>query len=252
MLTEIFDYPCVINGIYWATPSVKFMDVRGKCFFCGRGTNQYDIDYGAYYCGLDDKEIEKDIMDKKNLESFLDYTLQDMKKRDNLARSFDGGAHTFTVAPTPKPKGSPATHDQWIDDDNVTWWVHRWQRTCADNGCAIHAPSDHPMRDWPVVMNRSTLVERRCPHGSMHPDPDSARWFYENGKGWVTVHTCDGCCNVLADAPEAIEVDDLVVDAGWGDEWNGRYDRYGCPHGFHSDWDCDRCNPYGLTIDDIH
>jgi len=33
----------------------------GECFFCGRKTFRVDIDYGGYYCGLDDEAIEKDL-----------------------------------------------------------------------------------------------------------------------------------------------------------------------------------------------
>lgn len=64
---------------------------------------------------------------------------------------------------------------------------------CAGENCVIHNPSDHHMKDWPMVvrMDKSALVERTCPHGVGHPDPDSAAFFERVGKGWVNVH---GCC----------------------------------------------------------
>jgi hypothetical protein len=134
--------------------------------------------------------------DRKDFEALLDYVLKDIKKRDKLYNNFnyDAGGQTYTVASSPKPKGSPATHDQWTDDDGVVWWVHRWKRTCVDDGCAIHCPTAHHMLDWPMVMRSDTLIERLCNHGLKHPDPDSLRFFRSVGKFEIGEHTCDGCC----------------------------------------------------------
>ena len=44
---------------------------------------------------------------------------------------------------------------------------------CAGHYCSIHNPSNHHMKDWPLVWRRDTLMmERTCPHGVGHPDPD--------------------------------------------------------------------------------
>ena len=65
--------------------------------------------------------------------------------------------------------------------------------------CFLHNPSEHKMRDWPIVVRSTTLIERTCEHGVGHPDPDSAaylNWYYKVEKtqhGWG-VHGCDGCC----------------------------------------------------------
>ena len=66
--------------------------------------------------------------------------------------------------------------------------------TCEGQGCAIHHPSDHHMRDWPTNWRddgflgiKTPHMERVCPHGIGHPDPD------EIVEG-VEVHGCDGCC----------------------------------------------------------
>jgi len=58
---------------------------------------------------------------------------------------------------------------------------------CAGEACTIHNPSDHHMRQWPLNWrgDRGTM-ERICPHGVGHPDPD--------GISEDTVHGCDGCC----------------------------------------------------------
>ena len=69
----------------------------------------------------------------------------------------------------------------------VPLWVHGAAR-CAGAVCCIHAPSAHHMRSWPQVWRADRgLVERLCPHGTGHPDPDDLR-------GSTAVHTCDGCC----------------------------------------------------------
>ena len=54
--------------------------------------------------------------------------------------------------------------------------------------CPIHWPSDHHMRDWPTNWRSDwgAFMERICPHGIGHPDPDD--------KNADPVHGCDGCC----------------------------------------------------------
>ena len=59
---------------------------------------------------------------------------------------------------------------------------------CAGRACVVHGPSEHHMRDWPMVWRPFRgQVERTCPHGIGHPDPDQAG---------DTTHGCDGCCGV--------------------------------------------------------
>lgn len=42
------------------------------------------------------------------------------------------------------------------------------------------------MLEWPLNWRGDRgLIERRCPHGIGHPDPDTVG---------DTVHGCDGCC----------------------------------------------------------
>ena len=71
---------------------------------------------------------------------------------------------------------------------------------CAPKPCPFHNPSPGPMRDWPKYIrhDRGLLVERICPHGVGHPDPDSLRWVNEQraARGWDPdngTHGCDGC-----------------------------------------------------------
>jgi hypothetical protein len=64
------------------------------------------------------------------------------------------------------------------------------QDKCAGRTCAVHNPSDHHMRDFPQHYRGDRgIMERICPHGVGHPDPDD----YRSMPGWG-IHGCDGCC----------------------------------------------------------
>lgn len=65
--------------------------------------------------------------------------------------------------------------------------------------CAVHEPSPHHMSEWPQHFRQDRgLMERVCPHGIGHPDPDDRAFVaLMNGitlPGWDSVHGCDGCC----------------------------------------------------------
>lgn len=58
--------------------------------------------------------------------------------------------------------------------------------------CAIHSPSDHHMREWPLHWRGDRkILERICCDGIGHPDPDNidVRLGFDTGN-----HSCDGCC----------------------------------------------------------
>lgn len=62
--------------------------------------------------------------------------------------------------------------------------------TCRGSHCVIHNPSDHHMKDWPTHWREDRkMMERICPHGIGHPDPDDIAFTKQN-----SVHGCDGCC----------------------------------------------------------
>ena len=64
--------------------------------------------------------------------------------------------------------------------------VHR-KADCRGPYCPIHRPSEHSMRAFPTHFRLDRyLMERICPHGVGHPDPDDP--------SGDTVHGCDGCC----------------------------------------------------------
>jgi len=67
---------------------------------------------------------------------------------------------------------------------------------CAGRPCVMHAPSDHHMREWSTNWRGDTRVmERMCPHGIGHPDPDDVAYQKTIDRAWVGVHGCDGCCS---------------------------------------------------------
>jgi hypothetical protein len=63
--------------------------------------------------------------------------------------------------------------------------------------CCIHNPSEHHMREWEMNWRADTRVmERICPHGIGHPDPDHMAYVESLNQGleWQGLHGCDGCC----------------------------------------------------------
>jgi hypothetical protein len=142
-----------------------------------------------------------------------------------------------------RPKPTTDTHDQWTDDHEVVWWVHRWNQSCTDDGCAIHCPTEHHMKDWPKVMATGTVVVRICEHDYEHPDPDSFAFFERTGRSHMGVHNCDGCCTTRPKRRSGTQVipSTKSVPAVLYPEGHT-----------HNEWDCEICNPYGLDREDIH
>lgn len=64
---------------------------------------------------------------------------------------------------------------------------------CEGRFCTVHNRSEHDMRSFPQHWRSDlALMERTCPHGVGHPDPDERhRPSWTDGK---EVHGCDGCC----------------------------------------------------------
>lgn len=58
---------------------------------------------------------------------------------------------------------------------------------CQGYPCTIHGLSNHRMRAWAQQWNSLIgYMERVCPHGVAHIDPDEFKLFL--------AHACDGCC----------------------------------------------------------
>jgi len=70
-------------------------------------------------------------------------------------------------------------------------WAHSPEE-CFGPPCSIHAPSEHRLNMAPLHWRYDRqIMERICPHGIGHPDPDDIKIR----EGWDEgVHGCDGCC----------------------------------------------------------
>lgn len=72
---------------------------------------------------------------------------------------------------------------------------------CAGEFCVIHHPSDHHMRRWLLTWRDDKgVMERQCPHGVGHPDPDDVAFLVRSYAEDRTLHGCDGCCRELVNA----------------------------------------------------
>lgn len=73
--------------------------------------------------------------------------------------------------------------------------VHPKAACDGQSACPIHNLSDHQMRGFPQHFRSDNgLMERTCPHGIGHPDPDALPFFEARGMGYMSIHGCDGCC----------------------------------------------------------
>lgn len=81
-----------------------------------------------------------------------------------------------------------------IQVGEVSLRVHN-RKQCEGEYCCIHNPSQHHMLSFPLNWRGDRqIMERICPHGIGHPDPDDAAFRASKGDT-DTVHDCDGCCN---------------------------------------------------------
>jgi hypothetical protein len=97
-----------------------------------------------------------------------------------------------------KPPAVTAPDTYELTGGQVVYNVHP-PTGCLGGPCAIHNPTRHPMIDWPQNWRDDRkLMERICPHGIGHPDPDHVTFVtYRAGAqfaAWQGTHGCDGCC----------------------------------------------------------
>jgi hypothetical protein len=88
-----------------------------------------------------------------------------------------------------------AEREMWATSDGAILYNVHPAAECGGAPCWIHNPSDHHMRDWPMIRRKNGVVERTCLHGYSHPDPDSL-WYLIHVMHYVTPgeHHCEGCC----------------------------------------------------------
>jgi hypothetical protein len=88
-------------------------------------------------------------------------------------------------------------HDTYpIDNVRVEMVNLHDPHLCMGRGCSVHHPSNHHMKDWPMVWRPSKgMFERQCPHGIGHPDPDDVVYHASIGDKTAGIHGCDGCCS---------------------------------------------------------
>jgi len=78
-----------------------------------------------------------------------------------------------------------------LENSDVTIWAHP-ASVCAGQYCTIHNRSNHSMRSFPQQCRSDrAIMERICPHGVGHPDPDEYKLLLSTYEG---IHGCDGCC----------------------------------------------------------
>lgn len=70
---------------------------------------------------------------------------------------------------------------------------------CAPHPCPLHAPSAHHMRAWRLHWRADRrLMERLCPCGIGHPDPDHLHYIARTRSlpdaATEALHGCCGCC----------------------------------------------------------
>ena len=75
--------------------------------------------------------------------------------------------------------------------------LHAEVDDCKLNGCVVHHPSRNATanRDhWPYNWRADRgFMERICPHGIGHPDPDTASFNTRLGREHENIHGCCGC-----------------------------------------------------------
>lgn len=84
--------------------------------------------------------------------------------------------------------------EKWVSDTGQKIMIHS-KAICMGEGCPVHKPSDHHMKEWKLNWRQDRrIMERICEHGVGHPDPDDAAFRNIMYGDKDTTHGCDGCC----------------------------------------------------------
>ena len=80
-----------------------------------------------------------------------------------------------------------------LEHSDITLFNVHSSTQCAGQPCTIHNRTDHHMRSFSQHWRDDRkIMERICPHGIGHPDPDSP--LAHDSHEWI--HGCDGCCSI--------------------------------------------------------
>jgi hypothetical protein len=80
----------------------------------------------------------------------------------------------------------------YLENTMITMMNTHSPGDCLGEHCTIHKRSDHSMRSFPQHWRGDRrMMERTCPHGIGHPDPDDYKLTISEYYG---LHGCDGCC----------------------------------------------------------
>lgn len=90
------------------------------------------------------------------------------------------------------------SNEIWVGPDGTIFENVHPRETCEGRNCCLHNQSNHIMREWPLHWrNDARLMERLCPHGVGHPDPDDLAYgeMMRPGSSLArSIHGCDRCC----------------------------------------------------------
>lgn len=155
-------------------------------------------------------------MTKKKLHRLLDETWLDGQAYGYKVGEQDGIIMVVKDAPLPDGFLNGKTGQYYTGVGQRVGHTHPVNDSCAERGCVIHSPSEHGMRDMPTLWRGDRyLMERLCPHGVGHPDPDdmSFKKTVMSEEDWVAegVHGCDGCCS-NSDHRRAATVEDIAEE----------------------------------------
>jgi len=79
----------------------------------------------------------------------------------------------------------------YLENTDIKIWTHK-KELCMGQHCTVHNLSSHSMRSFPQHWRGDrAIMERICPHGIGHPDPDEYKLTVSKHEG---IHGCDGCC----------------------------------------------------------
>lgn len=124
------------------------------------------------------------LLGKKEISSIIQESK--IKYLSYYSNSKEISKESLSTTIKPSLRKSEKTEKHYLENTNDTLVVHSTEK-CLGQVCTIHQRSNHGMRSFPQHYRFDrNLMERTCPHGVGHPDPDDP--------SLDRTHGCDGCC----------------------------------------------------------